>query len=151
MQDSSCVQSQLPQVDGSTPATNAANSHLLALHQWLLCLCFGSRQDRLPRILQVSVGLGILVGLFVVAANIFGGFLMANDRKSGYWLAVVAAFAPFALRYWALSDLEGLTGGSVSLWDKFTGGDTIGFIFEAALCALLLHPQSREHQRLWFR
>jgi hypothetical protein len=96
-------------------------------------------------------GLGILVGLFVVAANIFGGFLMANDRKSGYWLAVVAAFAPFALRYWALSDLESLNGGSFSLWDKFTGGDTIGFIFEAALCALLLHPQSREHQRLWFR
>ncbi|NBO53600.1 MAG: hypothetical protein EBU84_03180 [Actinobacteria bacterium] len=96
-------------------------------------------------------GVGILVGLFVVAANIFGGFLMANDRKSGYWLAIVAAFAPFALRYWALSDLENLTGGSVSLWDKFTGGDTIGFIFEAALCALLLHPQSREHQRLWFR
>lgn len=96
-------------------------------------------------------GLGILVGLFVVVANIFGGFLMANDRKSGYWLAVVAAFAPFVLRYWAISDLEGLTGGSVSLWDKFTGGDTIGFIFEAALCALLLHPQSREHQRLWFR
>ena len=56
MQDSSCVQSQLPQVDGSTPATNAANSHLLALHQWLLRLYFGSRQDRLPRILQVSVG-----------------------------------------------------------------------------------------------
>jgi len=77
-------------------------------------------------------GLGILVGLFVV-------------------VAVVAAFAPFVLRYWAISDLEGLTGGSVSLWDKFTGGDTIGFIFEAALCALLLHPQSREHQRLWFR
>lgn len=96
-------------------------------------------------------GFGILVGLFVVAANIFGGFLMANDRKSGYWLAIVAAFAPFALRYWALSDLEDLTGGSVSVWDKFTGGDTIGFIFEAALCALLLHPQSREHQRLWFR
>ena len=96
-------------------------------------------------------GLGILVGLFVVVANIFGGFLMANDRKSGYWLAVVASFAPFVLRYWAISDLEGLTGGSVSLWDKFTGGDTIGFIFEAALCALLLHPQSREHQRLWFR
>ena len=96
-------------------------------------------------------GLGILVGLFVVAANIFGGFLMANDRKSGYWLAVVAAFAPFALRYWALSDLESLNGGSFSLWDKFTGGDTIGFIFEAALCAILLHPQSREHQRLWFR
>lgn len=96
-------------------------------------------------------GFGILVGLFVVAANIFGGFLMANDRKSGYWLAIAAAFAPFVLRYWALSDLEGLNGGSFSLWDKFTGGDTIGFIFEAALCALLLHPQSREHQRLWFR
>jgi hypothetical protein len=89
--------------------------------------------------------LGSLIGLVVVASFIAGGYLMANDRKIGYRLALVAAFSPFALRVWLL--------WSNSVWspiDKITGNDTIGFIFEAALCALLLHPQSREHQRLWY-
>ncbi len=97
-------------------------------------------------IARVSKGLvGSLVGLFVVVAFIVGGFLMANDRKVGYKLALVAAFSPFILRIWILwSDLR------FSSFDKITGGNTIGFIFEAALCALLLHPQSREHQRVWY-
>ena len=89
--------------------------------------------------------LGSLVGLFVVVAFIGGGFLMANDRKVGYKLALVAAFSPFALRIWILWSYSGF-----SALDKITGNDTIGFIFEAALCALLLHPQSREHQRVWY-
>jgi hypothetical protein len=89
--------------------------------------------------------LGSLVGLFVVVAFIGGGFLMANDRKVGYKLALVAAFSPFALRIWIL-----WSDSRFSTLDKITGNDTIGFIFEAALCALLLHPQSREHQRVWY-
>jgi hypothetical protein len=32
-----------------------------------------------------------------------------------------------------------------------TGNSTIGFIFDVALVALLLHPTSREHQRLWYK
>ena len=93
----------------------------------------------------VHGGIGLLVGIALVAAYIAGAFLMANERKIGYVLAVVAAFSPFLLRFWLLSDTD------ASLLDKVTGGRTLSFIFEVALCALLLHPQSRDHQRIWFR
>lgn len=90
-------------------------------------------------------GLGLLIGIAIIAAYVGGAFLMANERKLGYVLAVVAAFSPFVLRFWLLSD----TGWS--MLDKVTGGRVLTFIFEVALCALLLHPQSRSHQRIWFR
>lgn len=90
-------------------------------------------------------GIGLLVGIAIIAAYIAGGFLMANERKAGYVLAIVAAFSPFFLRFWLLS------GTNASMMDKVTGGRIISFIFEVALCALLLHPQSRSHQRIWFR
>ena len=89
--------------------------------------------------------LGLAVAMAVVVANVGGGLFMANDRRLGYRLAVVAAFSPFALRIWLSLDWEGY-----GFFDRITGNDTIGFIFEVALCALLLHPNSREHQRLWF-
>ena len=31
------------------------------------------------------------------------------------------------------------------------GGSTLSLIFEVALCALILHPQSRSHQKIWYR
>ena len=98
-------------------------------------------QKQIKQSLVVGLLAGILAGMFGVG----GGFLMANDRKVGYKLALVAAFSPFALRIWILWSYSGF-----SALDKITGNDTIGFIFEAALCALLLHPQSREHQRVWY-
>lgn len=90
-------------------------------------------------------GLGLLVGVAIVGSCVLGGWLMANDRKLGYYLALFAAFSPFLLRFWVLS------GTPFSAWDKFYGGRMISFIFEVALCALLLHPQSRDHQRIWFK
>jgi hypothetical protein len=39
----------------------------------------------------------------------------------------------------------------VSFYDKLTGGNSLSTIFEVALIALLLHPQSRNHQKIWFR
>ncbi|MGD9704323.1 MAG: hypothetical protein AB7Q42_21610 [Acidimicrobiia bacterium] len=89
--------------------------------------------------------LGTLVGIAIIAAYVGGAFLMANERKIGYVLAIVAAFSPFVVRLWLLN------GTGLSLFDKLTGNNTIGFIFEVALCALLLHPQSRSHQRIWFK
>lgn len=87
---------------------------------------------------------GALVGLAVIASYVLGGFLMANDRRLGFRLALVGAFSPFVLRIWIL------WGGNWGLFDMITGNSLIGFIFDVALCALLLHPQSREHQRLWY-
>lgn len=87
---------------------------------------------------------GTLVGLVVIAGYLLGGFLMANDRRLGYQLALVGAFSPFALRIWILWEYD------FGLFDMITGNNFIGFLFDVALCGLLLHPQSREHQRLWY-
>ena len=94
---------------------------------------------------------GILIGIAIVAACIGSGWLMANDRKRGYQLAIVAAFAPFIVRYLAYSHLANKTGATVSFYDKISGGNTISLVFEVALCALILHPQSREHQKVWYK
>jgi hypothetical protein len=90
-------------------------------------------------------GIGLYVVLALVACHALGGLLMANDRKLGYWLALVAAFSPFGLRIWVLR------GTGASTMDRITGGSTIGFIFDVALVVLLLHPTSREHQRVWYK
>ena len=136
--------------DRTQPQTLQIATFLLYFNAFFALLALFEERDYLGY-LRERYGIGILLGLGVVAANVLGGFLMANERKLGYKLALVAAFAPFVLRFWAYSDIENRLGGSVSIWDKLTGNDTIGFIFEIALCALLLHPQSRNHQRIWFK
>jgi len=70
---------------------------------------------------------------------------MANDRRWGYRLGLFAAFSPFLLRFWILSDSR------FDMWDRISGGNTVSLIFDVALCALLLHPLSRDHQRIWYR
>ncbi len=118
---------------------------LLYLNGFFALISFMDQRDWIGYARVDKGALGSLVGIIVLASFIGGGFLMANDRKIGYKLALIAAFSPFVLRIWILWSYPGFT-----VLDKITGKDTIGFIFEAALCALLLHPQSREHQRVWY-
>mgnify|MGYP000601188085 FL=1 len=131
--------------DRMQPQTMQIATWLLYLNGFFALIGFMDKSDW-TGIARIEKGaLGSLVGLAAVASFIAGGYLMANDRRIGYRLALVAAFSPFILRIWILWSYPGW--GAI---DKITGNDTIGFIFEAALCALLLHPQSREHQRLWY-
>ena len=118
---------------------------LLYLNGFFAFISFVDQRDWIGYARVDKGALGSLVGIVVLASFIGGGVLMANDRKIGYKLALIAAFSPFALRIWILWSYSGFTA-----LDKITGKDTFGFIFEAALCALLLHPQSREHQRVWY-
>ena len=131
--------------DRMQPQTMQIATWLLYLNGFFALIGFMDKSDWIGFARVDKGALGSLIGLVVVASFIAGGYLMANDRKIGYRLALVAAFSPFALRIWILWSYPGF-----SVIDKITGNDTIGFIFEAALCALLLHPQSREHQRLWY-
>ena len=89
--------------------------------------------------------IGLFVVIVLVACHALGGLLMANDRKIGYWLALVAALSPFLVRLWVLR------GTNATTMDRITGGNILSFIFEVALVALLLHPTSREHQRVWYK
>ena len=131
--------------DRMQPQTMQIATWLLYLNGFFALIGFMDKSDWIGFARVDKGALGSLIGLVVVASFIAGGYLMANDRKIGYRLALIAAFSPFALRIWILWSYPGF-----SAIDKVTGNDTIGFIFEAALCALLLHPQSREHQRLWY-
>jgi hypothetical protein len=77
--------------------------------------------------------------LFVAFAvgQVAAGYGIANEKKWGYYLGIAMAFFPFALRLYV--------GASI------LGGNALSLLFEIALVALLLHPQSREHTRIWFK
>jgi len=83
--------------------------------------------------------LGVFPLLFIglIIAGIVAGYGVANEFKWAYGLALAVAFLPFALRMY------------------YTGSpfDTpiLTLMFEIALIALLLHPQSRDYQRIWFK
>jgi hypothetical protein len=76
----------------------------------------------------------ILLEAFLIVGQVAGGLGIANEKKWGYLVAVVAAIVLL------LSTLL-----------SYTGGGLINLIFVVALVALLLHPQSREYRRVWFR
>jgi hypothetical protein len=75
--------------------------------------------------------------LIITVACAAGAYGMANGKKWGYGLSiVVAAFELLIL----------LAGGLDAVFQY----QTISLMFAVALMALLLHPQSREYQRIWF-
>ncbi len=99
-----------------------------------------------PQTLQIATMLLYLdaafafLGLLLLYAVAYGaaGYGMANGKKWGYGLALAVA----VLR---LVDL--MAGSSI---DNVIRYETIDLMFSVALLALLLHPQSREYQKIWY-
>jgi hypothetical protein len=83
-----------------------------------------------------------LLGLAIIAGMVAAGYGIANERKWGYWLGVgvsVVALLPYAIVV--------MDQGLGRLFDLDI---IIGAMIPIAQLALLIHPQSREHQRIWF-
>ncbi len=83
--------------------------------------------------LLLGAGIGIVPVLLAV-----GGYGVANEKRWGYLLATIVA---------------GLYLLSV-LWLVLVSRDfalVLTLLFAVVLMALLLHPQSRHYQRIWFR
>lgn len=78
------------------------------------------------------------VHLALTVALVGAGYLIANERKLGYPLGIAAAAFPIVIRLWAARRYH------IDIID-------LGLLFDVALVALLLHPQSREYQRIWFK
>ena len=131
------------------PQTLQIAAMLLYLNGFFALISVIDKTDYLGH-LRGRFSFGLVVGLVVVALHALSGIFMANDLKLGYKFAVAAAFSPFVLRYWAFSDLEQISSFKFSFYDKLSGGSTLSLIFEVALCALILHPQSRSHQKIWY-
>jgi hypothetical protein len=85
------------------------------------------------------VSTSVVVALLTIAGLAIGGYGIANEKKWGYAVAVAAAIL------------------QVVMLVAVAGSDVLGFplllnlVFDGALVALLLHPQSRDYQRIWFK
>lgn len=79
------------------------------------------------------------IGIALIAGHVGAGYGISNERKWGYQLGVAMAFAPMAIRF--------IFGGFGSILTT----NLVGFLFEIVLIVLLLHDESRSHQRIWFR
>lgn len=78
-----------------------------------------------------------LLLLALVVTQGAGGYGIANEKRWGYALGLVAAFLPFVINFL-------IVGNPIA-------GDPLSLLFQIALVALLIHPQSRDYQRIWFK
>lgn len=109
----------------------------------------------LPQTLQIAVFLlyidavfGLLfgrvfslLGLALVVGAAAGGFGIANEKKWGYNLGVAVSAFYLVLIAWSVGfDIGDLLSVDVILFS----------LFPIAQFLLLVHPMSRQHQRIWF-
>ncbi len=95
-------------------------------------------------VMYINAVLGLITGRFlilsgvgvvlVVLGPVAAGWGIANEKNWGYWLGVVLTAITVAL-----------------LVVSFGLGGVILLLFYVALLALLLHPQSREYRKTWFK
>ncbi len=102
-------------------------------------------------LLYVNAAMSLLFGgflnpiaLVLIVGEVASGLGIANEKRWGYILGVGVASVGvlFALGLPILVDGVGALFSPVVL---------IGAIFPVALFALLVHPMSRDYQRVWFK
>ena len=114
---------------------NPSQPQTLQIAVWLLYfnavggLIFGS----------VYITLGVFLGLIALVGCGAAAFGIANEQRWGYLLGVSMALLQVLL----IVAVVGILG-------LFKGVALISFLFAVALVALLLHPMSRDYQRIWF-
>jgi hypothetical protein len=131
---------------------NPSQPDLLQIATWLayfraaFTLLFGLEFQYivlpLPDLLRFLVVPGLLAG---------GAYLMANGKRLGWYLLLAAAALPLAARlllafgiYLRDTIAEQIIGSQSPL-----DYDFLGLIFEVALLALLVHPRSRQYEKVW--
>ncbi|MFN2606464.1 MAG: hypothetical protein ABR511_01015 [Acidimicrobiales bacterium] len=87
--------------------------------------------------LLVGGGLGV-IGVVLVAGEVAAAYGIANERRWAYILGIAMALLPFVARWYILSN-------------PIAGVGVLTLLFEVALVLLLVHPQSRDYQRIWFK
>lgn len=108
-------------VDKSQPQTLVTATVILYLNA-ALGLIFGELWAFFP------------LGALLVLGQVASALGVANEKKWGYWLGVVlvALFVAYLLFNFGFAAI-------------------LTLVFYIALLALLLHPQSRSYQKIWFR
>lgn len=93
-------------------------------------------------ILELLLIGGVAIPIFALlgVGAVFAGLGLANEKKAGYWLALVVA--ALNLLFWVAWFL---LGGYASI------SVVINVLFAAALMGLLVHPMTRSYKRIWFK
>jgi hypothetical protein len=108
----------------SQPQT-LVNATILCYFEAFFCII----GNQFPLTVRLAIGVALAAGAFGVA----------NEKRWGYGLSLGAAVL------------------SVAAWFKYWGADALGFpviisvAFSVLLVGLLVHPMSRDYQRIWFR
>lgn len=89
----------------------------------------------------ISANAAEYVGVLSFVGMAVAAFGIANDKKWGYLLGVGLTSAEVLLLLVAIGDLSNL----------LRAGNLITLLFTVARAALLLHPMSRDYQRVWFK
>jgi hypothetical protein len=79
--------------------------------------------------------------LFLAVGGAGAAYLLANEKKIGYYLAIAVAALPLVAKLLLMVRFK------VGLFDF----PLVTLAFEIALLALILHTQSRNYVRLWFK
>ncbi|MCX6504305.1 MAG: hypothetical protein NTU68_03815 [Actinobacteria bacterium] len=85
------------------------------------------------------VAISIILALVTIVGLAAGGFGIANEKRWGYVVAVLAA----SLQVVMLLVEAG--------FDVFGFPLLLNLVFDGALVALLVHPESRKYQNIWFK
>ncbi|MGH8993026.1 MAG: hypothetical protein ACRDZ7_16075 [Acidimicrobiia bacterium] len=90
-------------------------------------------------LLVITGGFFSTFGMLFAAGSAGGAYGIANSKKWGYGVSVAVAVLALALPL--------LVGRSLGAMVRY---DAVQLMLAVALVALLVHPQSREYQRIWF-
>lgn len=97
-----------------------------------------------PALLQFRLGLSAGLATLLIKAMFIGmgaaAYGIANEKKWGYILALALTVTDALLLIWAFKGPFNLLRGA-----------PLSALFAAAMVALLAHPMSRNHQRIWFK
>jgi len=85
------------------------------------------------------VATSALAAIATIVCLAAGGLGVANEKRWGYAVAVAGAVLQIVMLF-AVFGIGVLTSSAI-----------VNLIFDGALVALLLHPMSREYQRIWFK
>jgi hypothetical protein len=89
----------------------------------------------------LALAFGSVAALIINIAKAAGAHGIANGERWGYWLAIAAT--GLTLVSWLLVVLD--SGTDVSLI-----GAALSMVFDIAVFVALIHPMSRQHQKVWF-
>ena len=126
--------------------TNPSQPQTLQIAVWLLYLnaAFGLLLRQWTPYYELgrwAPALGDLAGVASYVGMAVAAFGIANEKRWGYRLGVALTVGEVLLLLLAIGNLTNL----------LAVGNLVVLLFTGARAALLLHPMSRDYQRVWFK